>query len=92
MILRFGNLTVEQFEMAAGTEFTEEERTALEASRTDMAAVDEDDKFHIFADPLCIVAGWDALPVITPLFTAANDRKPFNRAVSFYPNKAKEGE
>lgn len=86
MNVKFGNLTVEQFEQRVGTQFTDEERMTLESYRTDQANFESSTRFHIFDDPaITIDIGVQAFDVVKPIMEAAQKRAPFNRPVSFYP-------
>ena len=86
MNIKFGNLTVAQFEKRVGTEFTEEERATLEGLRTDKANFERSNAFHIFDDPaITIDVGVQAFSIVRPIMQAAQDRAPFNQPVSFYP-------
>lgn len=86
MNLRLGNLTVEQFGELVGADLTAEEIAMLETYRTDRADFTDPAKFHIFEHPaVSVVIGQVAFAEAAPVFIAANDRKPFNREVGFYP-------
>lgn len=86
MILKFGNLTVAQFEKRVGTEFTNDEQKLLESHRQDVADVRDPWKFHIFDDPaISITIGSEAMKACKAAFVAANTRAPFNRQITFYP-------
>ena len=86
MFLRLGNLTVKEFEKLVGTEFTEDELNVLESHRTDDASFSDQSKFHIFKDPaVSISIGVGAMASTVSVWKEANDRKPFNRPISFYP-------
>lgn len=86
MYLVLGNLTVSEFARRVETAFTAEEITTLESFRTNSAQEIGAGEFHIFADPaIQIHIGTEALAATLPLWTAANNRKPFNGEVNFYP-------
>ena len=87
-LIRFGNLTVQQFADKVGADFTADEIAALESQRTDHAEFTDPAKFHIFDDPaVCIVIGTEAERDALPVFCAADGRRSFNRQVSFYPRR-----
>jgi hypothetical protein len=86
VILKLGNLTVKRFAEIVGADFTEEEVALLEAYRVDLASSKDPATFHIFQDPaISIHIGEDAMAATMPTWTAANERKPFNREIGFYP-------
>lgn len=57
MNVRFGNLTISQFEKRTEVTFSEEDRVWLEEHRQDSANYDDPDKFHIFDMPFGIMTG-----------------------------------
>lgn len=86
MLMVLGNLTVRQFAERVGAEFTDEEVERLELYRTNTAEFSDTAKFHIFDSPaINVYVGEVALKEAVPIFVAANERKKFNREVSFYP-------
>lgn len=86
MILKLGNLTVKRFAELVGADFTEEEAALLELYRTDLAGSKDPERFHIFEDPaISIHIGAGAMVATIGTWTAANERKPFNREIGFYP-------
>lgn len=59
MQVRFGNLSVEQFQSRTEVKFSDEDMNWLKERRIDSANYDGDDKFHIFDMPFNIIAGFD---------------------------------
>lgn len=59
MHVRFGNLTIEEFEKRTEVKFSDEDRKWLEEHRIDNAQGKENNRFHIFDMPLGIIAGFD---------------------------------
>jgi len=59
MNVRFGNLSVLQFEEKVGTELSLEDRLWMENHRVDHANFHDDSAFHIFDLPLGFSAGHD---------------------------------
>lgn len=93
MILKFGNMSVRQFEEKTGTKFTDAEVATLESYRCDDANANTTDGFHIFDDPaISVHIGAVALEATMPIWKAAQARSPLNRAVTFYPWDRKEAE
>lgn len=64
MEIRFGNLSVEEFEAKVGAEFSERDKAWMEKRRIDKADFQDDDLFHIFNLPLGIVAGANVGPLL----------------------------
>lgn len=62
MEVRFGNLTVSDFEKRVEVNFPSEDRKWFEDHRTDHANLIKEDQFHIFSMPLGIVAGNKVAP------------------------------
>jgi hypothetical protein len=60
MKLRFGNLSVLEFEKKTGIELSDEDFMWMNLHRTAKASFKDDDQFHIFSLPLMIVAGSNA--------------------------------
>lgn len=86
VLIKLGNLTVQQFMERVGAEATPEEITLLESYRTDTAENHDPRKFHIFKDPaISIHIGSAALREVGPVFARINGRRAFNREVTFYP-------
>lgn len=81
-----GNLTVAEFASRVGAEFTEEERTELKKYRVQNASKIPTNGFHIFDAPvISIHIGKECLDKTKSIWSASNDRKTWNREVSFYP-------
>lgn len=80
MIIRFGNLTVQEFADLADANFTDEEKSILESHRSDIAD-HADGTFHIFRDPLGFSVGEDVKNTVNPILIRANERKKFSRQV-----------
>lgn len=57
MNVRFGNLSIPQFEERTEVKLSEEDRFWMINHRTDSANSDDPDKFHIFDLPFGIIAG-----------------------------------
>lgn len=57
MNVRFGNLSVKQFEERTGVTLTDEDRSWFEEHRQDNATVTAPDKLHIFDMPFGIKCG-----------------------------------
>lgn len=77
LTVRFGNLTVEQFEKRTEVRFTDEDRAYLEEHRQDSAQVVFGDKFHIFSEPLGIEAGADIVDELIEVLKKYDFKKRF---------------
>lgn len=64
MTVRFGNLSVVDFEAKTKVQFSELDKKWLEKRRIDKADFQDDDLFHIFDLPLGIVAGANVGPLL----------------------------
>ena len=90
MYIRFGNLSVKQFALRVGTEFTDEEIELLESHRSAKSTFTDQSKFHIFDDPaITIDIGTVAMAEVGHIFQTAHNRKPFQKTVSLYPVSAR---
>ncbi len=57
MIIRFGNVTVEQFEQRIGLTLNKDDKKWLESHRQDNATLTDPNKLHIFDKPFGIHCG-----------------------------------
>lgn len=87
-----GNLSPDEFALRVGTEFTDNELSALRGYRSGLAKLTGPDDFHIFDSPIISVTVGSAESVVLDIFTAANERSSFNRQVDFDLDSAWRGE
>lgn len=66
--VRFGNMSVTEFEEHVGVRFSEDDRDFLEKHRSDIARPDRS-QYHIFKEPLAIVVGEDICRQLVDILT-----------------------
>lgn len=75
--VRFGNLTVAQFEEKTEVKLSKKDIKWLEERRIDKAEFKDDNKFHIFDKPFTIVAGHDVFDELVTRLRQYNFEAPF---------------
>jgi len=81
MNIRFGNLTIFQFEDRIGHKLDEEDKNWLKEHRQDNAQHIEKDRFHIFDIPFSIVVGSEISDELVKILIKYNDLKPFENSL-----------
>lgn len=84
MLLKLGNLSIEKFAKIVEAEFTKEELIHLNESWSQNASLSADEDFHIFEDPCISIHIGSNESDTLKIFVAANNRKEFNREISFH--------
>lgn len=81
MQVRFGNLSIEEFEKRIGQELSKEDKIWLEEHRQSNAQHIDKDRFHIFDLPFCIITGSDISSNLVSLLQKYYDKKSFKESL-----------
>lgn len=73
-VLRLGNLSISQLIKITGWEFNQDDLSWLAMHKSENASFRENDKFHIFEIPFCIVAGKNIEKELLGILIKANDK------------------
>lgn len=76
MNVRFGNLSVAEFERRLGADFINEDRQYLEEHRVDLADFKDSAKFHIFELPFVIECGPESVQEVLAIVKKHGDGIP----------------